>query len=814
MQIRTHPGPMLMLWRALLALAVAVAATPSQAAEISLRKEFVEVEPAGPTARSGWTWISLARPDKLNAMPANWQLLVDQVRFEAITIVVIGQDGQTQTIRRRAGQLERSWALGGLLKFEIATPGAEIQNLYIGFHEVDDLSLMRKIVAATQSDAAAMNGRWLALMGLFSGLLISSFVFNVVIYSGQRNAFQLWYLCWVAVALMYGLTWSNMLAYLLPNVVGPAAVRLDYVLVGLAIALSGLFLVSILESGTTPRRLRHASQIAAGACVASGILAAGEHILRAPVGDLLLNLAMVASVAISLIIICVAACRQSFVVWIYLAGWLPVIAVFAARAARNFGAVSQSDIVDYATFAVIGYESIVFSLLIATRFRSLKQQKDDAEAKARNLHIEQATLERAANTDFLSGLGNRSSFNRDLVQAWNEGSTFHLYLIDVDYLKDLNDRQGHDAGDALLQFIGARLSKLSGPDVTCARIGGDEFAILARERSGSARQVSAELDALQGSIWAKGAVAGTLSLSVGKARSTSASSSSDLFKHADVALYEAKKLGRGRMFTFDDALRMQIQVRSEMLKEAREGIERHEFVLHFQPIVDLQNEEVAGIEALLRWHHPARGFLAPNSFNCVFQDATMGPAIQRHVVDLAIAWLKKHADVRKPLSVNFTSMDLQGEDCATRLIRRLASAGIPAASLCIEVTEGTILGRSGGGPAAALRTLHDAGMLIALDDFGTGYASLVHLKEIPVDILKIDRSFIGGLLDDKGASEQIVRAVLALGHGLKKRVVAEGVETVEQLTRLRDLGCIYAQGFLLGRPASYRHTMCDIHQAA
>jgi len=203
----------------------------------------------------------------------------------------------------------------------------------------------------------------------------------------------------------------------------------------------------------------------------------------------------------------------------------------------------------------------------------------------------------------------------------------------------------------------------------------------------------------------------------------------------------------------------------------------------------------------LRWKHPTRGLLAPGMFECVFEDPEVGPSVQRRVLKLAVAWLRKHAASAGPLSVNFTSMDLRGVESARLLLAMLERAGVAPSALCVEVTEGTIFGRASDEPATALRILHEAGVRVALDDFGTGYASLVHLKEIPVDVLKIDRSFIDGLLVDGGASEEIVRAVLALGQGLKKEVIAEGVENIAQLTRLRELGCGYAQGFLLGRPS-------------
>src|SRR3990170_2966470 len=292
---------------------------------------------------------------------------------------------------------------------------------------------------------------------------------------------------------------------------------------------------------------------------------------------------------------------------------------------------------------------------------------------------------------------------------------------------------------------------------------------------------SAALDRLQGSSWTHHAWSGTLSLSIGVAGSEGAGSPADLFQQADIALYEAKKLGRGRQQAFDSRLRREIQTRLDLIREAHGALRRDEFVLHFQPIVDLRHSKLVGVEALLRWRHPQRGLLRPESFACVLADEEIGPAVQRRVVELAIAELRRHPGFAGTLAVNFTAMDLHGPHAARALLGKLAAADVAPARLCVEVTEGTLLDKAGES-AAALHVLHDAGVRIALDDFGTGYASLVHLKEIPVDTLKIDKSFVAGLLDpsEQGSheSEEIVRAVLALGHGLNKTVIAEGVETV------------------------------------
>ena len=747
-----------------------------------------------------WTWLTLRDPEELRAMPAGWQLLIDQVRFQHIAVVATSADGSVERQILSADELGKNWAPGGLLRFDLAMPGDAVRELAIGFHRIDDLALMRKVTAASPQQAVAREARWLVLMGLFTGLLVSAFVYNFFVNAGRRPSFQRWYLGWVAVSLAYGLIWSNLAAYAFPHLAGPLAVRLNNILISMTVALGSMFLISVLEQSKVPPRLLRLIEVVALGCVISGIVAADERLLPAWFGDRLLNVAMLACVLASIAAIGIAAIRLSRVVWLYLLGWTPVIAVFAVRAARNLGLATQSDLVDMATFAAIGFESLIFSLVLAERFLTLERERDKAEASARVMEVERETLRRAAQSDFLTGLGNRAAFHAGKRDLFKRSKPFALFLIDVDFLKELNDRQGHDAGDALLRHLGGELGQLEGPDVCCARIGGDEFAILCGGE-GAEERVLVALDAMQGALWVQGCWSGTLSLSVGVADSRCASSPADLFQQADIALYEAKKLGRGRRQTFDDRLRGQIQMRLDLIKDAHWGLRRSEFELHFQPIANLRSGQFVGVEALLRWAHPARGLLTPDSFGCVLADEEIGAAVQQRVIALAIEELRRHPGFTGMMAVNFTAMDLDGPQRARSLLNKLAAAGVAPGSFCIEVTEGILLDKAGE-TAAALRILHDAGVRIALDDFGTGYASLVHLKEIPVDTLKIDKSFVAGLLHEDGESEEIVRAVLALGHGLRKTVVAEGVETAAQLERLRELGCDFAQGFLFGHPSA------------
>lgn len=797
----------------LLALGFLGLATVAAATEVKLRDEFQTTPVPTGSQQEGWEWLTLYDPSGLDGLPANWRLLVDQVRFEQIEIVVTRKNGQSDRIFRTADDLQENWAPGGVLSFDIPVPGREIARLAIGFKDIDDLSLMRKVTAVSRDRGAELDVRWIALICLLAGILLSGFVYNLLLHIGQRHPLQRWYLAWVLVVFAYGLTWSNVGAYLIPGLFGPTAARLNCMLVATAVALGCMFLLSVLEIGSTPRRLRRALQLAAGLAFASGLLAADERMIAASLSDFLLNCSMIVSVLLSVVVIAFAIFRKSRVVWMYLIGWTPVITVFVIRVARNLGFAEQSDIVDYATFAAVGFEALIFSLLIASRFSVLRKQRDAAQAAAREMHIEQRTLQRAAQTDVLTGLGNRAHFNAVLAKSWGDAVPFSLYLIDVDYLKELNDQQGHDAGDALLRHIGEKLAGLARLAPCAARIGGDEFAIIAFEGD-EALAISDDLSALQGSLWMHDNTQGLLSMSIGQASSANARSVEDLFKHADLALYRAKKEGRGRLAIFNTSMQLGLQAQTELIKDAQEAIVRQQFVLHFQPIVDLQANALAGVEALLRWNHPKRGLLAPGAFGCVLDDPQVGPEVQRCVLELAVEWLRKNQSDVHSLAVNFSSMDLRGTDSARIVLSMLSRAGVRPSAFCVEVTEGTILGRGKSESVEALHMLHAAGVRVALDDFGTGYASLIHLKKIPVDILKIDRSFVSAILTDNGMSEQIVLAIVALGQALGKQVIAEGVETTAQLQRLRELGCIHVQGFLTGRPSASLTFPRIVEQAA
>lgn len=757
----------------------------------------------GSRSREPWTWLSLTEPNVLERLPERWQLLIDQCRFEELVIIATAHDGTTQRIVRSAEGVQGNWAPGGLLRFTIEANGKQIRSLQIGFKALDDIRLMRKVAAASPGTAMKLGSRWLVLMGMVAGLLVSAFIYNAFIYAGQRSRFLGWYLAWLTASLAYGLTWTNVTAFLIPGAAGPMAVRADYILVGLVVGLGCLFLLSVLEAGKVPKHLQATVRTLGAACIFTGLIASDERLLPARATDTLLNVVLLLSALAIIIALGFAVRRGSRVACLYLIGWTPVILVFMARCARNFGLLAQDDMVDMATFAAIGFESLLFSLATATRFKGLRAERDAAEQLLQTTKIEAKAIQRLALTDHLTGLGNRASFHQQLRTFFASETPFTLILIDLDFLKDVNDRAGHDAGDALLRTVASRLSYLADAHTYVSRIGGDEYAVLAQVDDRRIKRIISSIGTMQGEGWLQNGSSGTISLSIGSARSDKASSEEELFKKADLALYNAKQNGRGHHRIYDARLALQVQNRSELIKEAHAGLSRSEFFLAYQPIVSLKTGQITSEEALLRWHHPRRGTITPATFGQLFTQEEIAPTLQQCVLALALQELKRRGPLAVPLAVNFTALDLRGRASARRLLSTLSDQGILPGSLCIEVTESIILDDGAQGPHVALRLLHEAGVRIALDDFGTGYASLTHLRQLPVDVLKIDRTFVARLLDEN-ESEQIVRAVIALAHGLGKDVIAEGIEHEAQAERLRELGCGYGQGFYFGRPAA-RH---------
>ncbi|WP_349369384.1 EAL domain-containing protein [Salinarimonas sp.] len=416
---------------------------------------------------------------------------------------------------------------------------------------------------------------------------------------------------------------------------------------------------------------------------------------------------------------------------------------------------------------------------------------------------------RAANRDSLTGLENRAAFQRSLARALScaraTAGRVSILLVDVDDFKDVNDAAGHDAGDALLREVAARLARVTGSGPHLARLGGDEFAVLIEGHAevGESLGLAQAIEAGFRAPFMHGGRSLACRASIGVACFPDhADDAQELMMSADLALFSAKEQGRGRAAVYRPALRAAVEARVALVGEIRAALGGDAIEPHYQPKIDLATGAVTGFEALARWRHPVRGLITPGAFADAFENAEIALAIGERMAravsaDLA-AWLGQGFDPGT-VAINLSAAEFGRADLPDVLFAALDEAGVPRWRLGVEVTETVFLGKRAEAVAATLARFARAGMRIALDDFGTGYASLTHLKQFPVDDIKIDRSFVRDLERDPGDAA-IVAAVIGLGRAFGLRVVAEGVETGGQEERLRGMGCDEGQGFRFGKP--------------
>jgi diguanylate cyclase (GGDEF)-like protein/PAS domain S-box-containing protein len=409
-----------------------------------------------------------------------------------------------------------------------------------------------------------------------------------------------------------------------------------------------------------------------------------------------------------------------------------------------------------------------------------------------------------AHRDELTGLPNRTLFQSRIDAMMEGGRKGALLLLDIDHFKEVNDTLGHASGDALLVCLANRLRAcVPGSGIIC-RLGGDEFAVLlpsanAEEAAAAAQRilvvvrepVESEADVIRPRA--------TIGVALVPEHGATPS---EIMKSADIALYNGKAEGRDRCAFFEPGLRAAIQARSDLIRDVRDGLERNEFQPYYQPIVSIADGSVRAVEALMRWNHHALGILPPARFLPTLADAEVAIAFGRALVIQVLADYRGWMDAGLApdyIAVNVSAAGLRLPDFAERILMRLEQAGVPFSSLALEITETVLFGTGSTNVERSLAALHSAGVRIALDDFGTGYASLTHLRQVPVDIIKIDQSFVRSIVTDRG-SQAIVSAILELGRGLGKNVIAEGVETEEHALMLRAAGCVEAQGYLYARP--------------
>lgn len=418
----------------------------------------------------------------------------------------------------------------------------------------------------------------------------------------------------------------------------------------------------------------------------------------------------------------------------------------------------------------------------------------------------------AASHDPMTQLPNRALWQARLDEMAEDarvrGERFGLLLLDIDDLKRINDSLGHDAGDALLCAFAARLAAAAPPDAVLGRLGGDEFGLIAPSLASEAA-LEAWGARLTESLRQPHVHRGRsldCGVSMGAALSGEhGEEAADLLKAADLALYASKAAGRGRLTLFHSPLRAEAQQRSSMIRMARQVIADDLVMPYYQPKVDLRTGRVLGYEALLRWTHPRMGVQLPGSIAAAFDHGELAVALTRRMLDAVLRdvgrWLKAGFDPGR-VAINASAADFTQDGFVDEVLAHLERFAVPPSHIEIEVTETVFLGRGTDQVARALQSFAQAGISIALDDFGTGYASLTHLKHYPVNVLKIDRSFVSNITQDAGDAA-IVDAVVKLGGSFGMEVVAEGVETQEQAQLLLGHGCIVGQGYLLGRPQPY-----------
>ncbi len=413
-------------------------------------------------------------------------------------------------------------------------------------------------------------------------------------------------------------------------------------------------------------------------------------------------------------------------------------------------------------------------------------------------------LEYEATHDPLTALANRALVLRHLGEPRRGRRPTAVLFIDLDNFKIINDSLGHGVGDEVLRIVGQRLLGAAPAESLVGRLGGDEFVVVHDEIDRASLAALAErlLASFSGSLDVHGRnlhVNG--SIGIVESRSGDSRDGQEILRDADVAMYRAKTAGGGRHVFFGVELRERVQRHMMLEQDLRQAVVKDQLWVAYQPIVDLRTEDTVGVEGLLRWTHPVHGTVSPGEFIPLAEESELINSIGAHMLRTATgqhAARRRHED-EVQLNVNLSPRQLDDPGLQSTVERSLAETGLPARALCFEVTENAIM-HDPGHAAQVLGELRQLGVSLAIDDFGTGYSSLSQLRRLPLNVLKIDRSFVADLGDSEEV-EVIVSSIIAMAHAVGHRVVAEGVETAGQFDILRGMGCDHAQGYYLGRPA-------------
>jgi len=458
--------------------------------------------------------------------------------------------------------------------------------------------------------------------------------------------------------------------------------------------------------------------------------------------------------------------------------------------ARAIGGAGVAD--SSSTLSVAFLLNIAIILFGWRRSKDLKEALDAYEAAAR-------LADRNANTDPTTGLANRRELVRALDEALDTKSGVFL-VLDLDHFKRVNDLHGHLAGDKVLRLVAEAARDAAPADACCARTGGDEFAVLLPAADAAAAEAIARniLDRLSVPSQIEGAQI-QVTASIGLAHLSGCTDDEAALRQSDVALYAAKRAGRNGFAWFDEELEREITDRLKLEEEIRRGIKAGEFVPFFQPLVDLDSREIIGFEALARWRSPGGVLLEADCFiEAAERTGLIGP-LTFSVMDQALKEARGWPGHLK-LAVNVSPVQFRDPLLAEHILKLLSESGFPPSRLEVEITEGALL-EDREQVLTIIKSLKNVGISISLDDFGTGYASLAQVNRLPLDRIKIDKSFITTIVkSDQTAA--IVNTIAGLGHNLDVPITAEGVESEQIRAALENFGCSEAQGWLFGRAIS------------
>ncbi|HET9578610.1 MAG TPA: EAL domain-containing protein [Usitatibacter sp.] len=445
------------------------------------------------------------------------------------------------------------------------------------------------------------------------------------------------------------------------------------------------------------------------------------------------------------------------------------------------------------------------------RTHNLIIQAQDISARRRA----EAELYHTAYHDSLTQLSNRTHFNEQLNRAIARAQRhaeqrFAVMYLDFDRFKMVNDSLGHRAGDELLVHLARRLQSILRPMDVIARLGGDEFAILLEnvQHERDAVQFTERIQKELNRPFQLGEMEVTISASIGITFSTNGYQTAEqIIRDADIAMYKAKSKGKAQYALFDASLHQHVAAQLKLESELRRALSQGQIYLQYQPIYMLRDQRLIGFEALVRWRHPERGLLDPGEFIPTAEETglivPLGNWILMQACQQMRLWCHAYDNPGLRMSVNVSSMQLNQPDFVARVRDALVQAQLSPSQLTLEVTESVLMNNIQS-VIPILEELRRMGVMLSIDDFGTGYSSLNYLATLPIDALKVDRSFVERMTRD-GQGNEIVKAIFRLGQALSKQVYAEGIETGTQLLLLQELGCEYGQGYLLSRPLDPEH---------